>query len=266
VCGTGQVCPSGGRLAPRPRSRTRRVRRAGARGLAEHPRRARTGGGAAERPCAVGMYPCAAASRGVSRVLRGACPMIYTGNCPVARAAVNPFSRILAGKRASTYSAPAGSFEDPAARSPPPGMLPGVPWERVREAASSCPVHPALVRATPCGCATGGEKSSGLPAPCRTAPAPSRCSSPHPVRAASPGPPGRDGLPKDTPAQYRRCWIGTMCGAAQVSRCASGRHMWAGVPALFRGRGRSPGGFTGAFPYGAVASHLVRASLGTCLE
>jgi hypothetical protein len=31
---------------------------------------------------------------------------------------------------------------------------------------------------------------------------------------------GRDGLPKDMPAQYRRCWVGTMCAAAQLSRVA----------------------------------------------
>jgi hypothetical protein len=136
----------------------------------------------------------------------GTRPVFCAGKCPAARATVALFSHILAGKPRSIF--------------PDTGRV------------SRRPNTPGAAR--------------------HTVPAPSRCSSPHPVRplrgcvarprALPPGhrvgaarrtlrvrKRGRDGLPKDTPARYRRCWVGTMCGVAQVSGCPSRRHTWASV-------------------------------------
>ena len=94
---------------------------------------------------------------------------------------IGPFILAHSGGLVTTHFPPASRASGrPSTPFPPPGMLPGGPWDRVRE-------------------------------------------------AASPGPPGRDGLPvghtcpERTPALAggaRGYWAGTVCGAAQVSRAA----------------------------------------------
>jgi len=72
---------------------------------------------------------------------------------------------VLEGLRGETSTAalcrregiPSNLYSRRTPRSPPSGILPGERWDRVREAASPGPTHPAGVRATPSGCASRGE-------------------------------------------------------------------------------------------------------------
>jgi len=81
-----------------------------------------------------------------------------------AQPTADPFSRILGGLAPLSICTPAGSVEDPAPCSPPPGMLPGEPRDLVREAVSltarrilrMCERHPA-------GAGAGARRPPGMP-------------------------------------------------------------------------------------------------------